>query len=94
MSPCVQFSDAGSDEALDALVRPGSEKRQGTKSREGGAPSVPRALWGLSRGVGLDEVGSKRPPQLLCLAGRVWMTAEAPGRERDRGQVRLLGVQS
>ena len=31
--------------------RPASEKRRGTKSREVGAPSVPRALWGFSRGV-------------------------------------------
>ena len=69
-----RFSDAGSDEALDALVRPGSEKRQGTKSREGGAPSVPQALWGFGRGVRLDEVGSRRPPQSLCLAGWVWVT--------------------
>jgi hypothetical protein len=28
----MQVSDAGSDEPLDALGRPGSKKRQGTKS--------------------------------------------------------------
>ena len=39
------------------LGRPASEKRQGTKSRQVGAPSVPRALWGFSRGVRLGEVG-------------------------------------
>ena len=38
------------------------------------APSVPRALWGFSRGVRLGEVGSERPPQSLCLAGWVWVT--------------------
>ena len=35
--------------ALDALGQPASEKRQGTKSREVGAPSVPQALWGFGR---------------------------------------------
>ena len=39
------------------LGRPASEKRQGTKSREVRAPSVPRALWGFSRGVRLGEAG-------------------------------------
>jgi hypothetical protein len=38
------------------LGRPASEKRQGTKSPEVGAPSVPRGLWGFSRGR-LGEVG-------------------------------------
>jgi hypothetical protein len=58
-----RFSDAGNDKARHMLGRPASEKRQGTKSREAGAPSVPRALWGFSRGVRLSEVGSKHPPQ-------------------------------
>ena len=31
-----RFSDAGNDEAIHALWRPASEKRQGTKSREVG----------------------------------------------------------
>ena len=30
---CVGFSDAGNDVTLHALMRPASEKRQGTKSR-------------------------------------------------------------
>ena len=33
---CVGFSDAGNDVTLHALMRPASEKRQGTKSREVG----------------------------------------------------------
>jgi hypothetical protein len=49
------------------LGRSASEKRQGTKSREVGAPSVPRALWGFGRGVSLDEVGSRR--RLVALRG-------------------------
>ena len=35
-------------EGIHALLRPASEKRQGTKSREVGAPVVPRALWDLA----------------------------------------------
>ena len=31
---CAGFSDAGNDGAIDALMRPASEKRQGTKSRK------------------------------------------------------------
>src|SRR6267378_2867106 len=38
------------------LGPPASEKRRGTKSREVGAPSVPRALWGFSRGVRLGRL--------------------------------------
>ena len=38
------------------LGRPASEKRRGTKSRGGGAPSVPRALWGFGRGVRLGRL--------------------------------------
>jgi hypothetical protein len=33
---CVGFSDAGNDVTFHALMRPASEKRQGTKSREVG----------------------------------------------------------
>src|SRR5215813_7509539 len=55
------------------LGRPASEKRQGAKSREVGAPSVPRALWGFSRGVRLGEAG-RSTRQFLCLAGWVWLT--------------------
>ena len=47
------------------LGRPASEKRRGTKSREVGAPSVPRALWGFSRGVRLGEVGQSARPIAL-----------------------------
>ena len=47
------------------LGRPASEKRQGMKSREVGAPSVPRALWGFSRGVRSGEVGQSARPVAL-----------------------------
>jgi hypothetical protein len=59
--------------------RPASEKRQGTKSRGSGAPVVPRALWGFSRGVRLGRVGRNCPPRWLCLPGEVWMTGGTRG---------------
>jgi len=37
-----------------------------TKSSENGAPSVPRRLWGISRGLQFGEVGQSGPPQSLC----------------------------
>ena len=37
------------------LKQPASEKRQGTKSRDGDCGVVPLALWGYSRG--LERVG-------------------------------------
>jgi hypothetical protein len=40
---------------IDALGRPASEKRQGTKSRRVGHPAVPLALWGFGRGVRAGE---------------------------------------
>jgi hypothetical protein len=39
-----RFSDAGNDEARHTVGRAASEKRQGTKSREVGAPPVPLAM--------------------------------------------------
>jgi hypothetical protein len=51
------------------LGRPACEKRQGTKSREAGAPSVPRAVWGFSRGVRLGEGG--RAPAPISLPRRM-----------------------
>jgi hypothetical protein len=59
--------------------RPASEKRQGTKSRGSGAPVMPRALWGFSRGVRLGRVGRNCPPRWLCLPGEVWMTGGTRG---------------
>ena len=64
-----RFSDAGNGEARHTLGRPASEKRRGTKSREVGAPPVPRALWGFSRGVRLGEVGQSARP--IALPGRM-----------------------
>jgi hypothetical protein len=48
------------------LGRPASKKRQGTKSREVGAPSVPRALWGFSCGVRLGEAGQSTRPNFFA----------------------------
>jgi len=44
ISVFVQVFGCRHDEAIHAVRRPASEKRQGTKSRESGAPAVPRAL--------------------------------------------------
>jgi hypothetical protein len=52
-----RIPDAGNDEAIHALGRPASEKRQGTKSRRVGHPAVPLALWGFGRGVRVGEAG-------------------------------------
>src|SRR5207249_4310397 len=50
---CAGFSDAGIDKASRALVRPASEKRQGTKSREVGHRRC-RELYGdLGTGEGI-----------------------------------------
>jgi hypothetical protein len=38
----------------------------------GSALVVRRALWGFSRGVGLEEVGQKRLPRAVCC--RRWMS--------------------
>ena len=56
-----------------------SEKRQGTKSREGGALSVPPALWGFGLGVRLGEVGSNWPLQSVSLKRPVWVTGGTSG---------------
>jgi len=43
MSPSVQVFGRRDDETIDALMRPATEKRQGTKSREVGR-EVQRAM--------------------------------------------------
>src|SRR6516225_10189985 len=47
------------------------------------APSVPRALWGFSRGVRLGKVGSNCRWPSHCLAGWVWTTGGASVAEAD-----------
>ena len=70
-----RFSDAGNDEAIDALMRPAAEKRQGTKSRKVIHPMVQRALWGFDLGVSCEEAGLKQSSDLLscrsleCVSG-------------------------
>jgi hypothetical protein len=56
------------------LGRPASEKRRGTKSREVGAPSVPRALWGFGPRHQVGRGYIKAPP-VAFRAGWVWVTA-------------------
>ena len=55
------------------LGRPASEKRRGTKSREVGAPSVPRALWGFGPRHQVGRGCIKAPP-VAFRAGWVWVT--------------------
>src|SRR5882672_3282882 len=54
MSAVVQVFGRRHDEAIHALRRPASEKRQGTKSREVWHPAVQRVLWGSYVGGDLD----------------------------------------
>ena len=66
---CAGFSDAGNDGPIDALMRPASEKRQGTKSRKVVHPTVQRTLWGFGRDVTRGEDGPKRTIwSLFCKA--------------------------
>jgi hypothetical protein len=51
-----RFLDAGDDEALNPLMRR-VQKAPRHEIAVGGAAAVPQALWGLSHGVWLGEVG-------------------------------------
>jgi len=53
MSPVVQVFGRRDDETEDALKRPATKKRQGTKSRAVGY-WLAQALWGLHVGAALD----------------------------------------
>ena len=72
-----------------AMTRPatGSETGVGKAPRHEiageWAPSVPRGLWGFSRGVRLGKVGSNCPRPSRCLAGWVWTTGGAGVAEAD-----------
>jgi hypothetical protein len=72
------------------LGRPASEKRRGTKSREVGAPSVPRALWGFGPRHQVGRGCIKAPP-VAFRAGWVWVTGwnEYGGRCPTGSAVRL-----
>ena len=56
-----RFSDAGNDETLDALGRPASEKRQGTKSRWVGHRRCSGLYGELALGCGC---GSREPQKI------------------------------
>jgi hypothetical protein len=80
------------------LGRPASEKRRGTKSREVGAPSVPRALWGFGPRHQVGRGYIKAPP-VAFRAGWVWVTAGTntagvarQGRRCDCGPICQLAV--
>jgi hypothetical protein len=60
MSGCVQVFGRRHHGTIHGLRRPASEKRQGTKSRWVGHPSVPRALWGFGRVVRASEIWRQR----------------------------------
>jgi hypothetical protein len=70
-----RFSDAGNDGAIGALMRPASEKRQGTKSRTVMHPKVQRTLWGFGGGVDCEEFELKQSNDflscrlLVCVSG-------------------------
>ncbi|MGB7097393.1 MAG: hypothetical protein WBD95_01310, partial [Xanthobacteraceae bacterium] len=53
-----RFLGRRDDVTLHSLMRPASEKRQGTKSRWVGHPAVQQALWGLHVGA-VDGIGSR-----------------------------------
>src|SRR4249920_2949267 len=69
LATAVPTAIAGKHRTIHALERPASEKRQGTKSRGVGAPTVPRTLWGFRRGFWLAEVGAVRSARSLELEG-------------------------
>src|SRR5882762_10306637 len=52
-------------------TRSGGRRLKSAKARNRGkwAPSVPRALWRFSRGVGLGDVGSKAPARNRFIGG-------------------------
>ena len=56
---CAGFSDAGMT-MLPCAVATGVREAPRHEIAGSGAPTVPRALWGFGRGVGLEEVGPKR----------------------------------
>src|ERR1700681_4223562 len=72
-SAFVQVFGRRDDYTINALLRPASKKRQGTKSREVCAGAVPRALLGVCRGLGLAVVSLKWSPRLAC--GEPWSHA-------------------
>ena len=64
-----RFSDAGSEEVSTCS---GGRRLKSAKARnrgKWGAPSVPRALWGFSRGVRLGEVGQSACPNRVASQG-------------------------
>src|SRR6267378_1081622 len=83
MSACVQVFGRRHDEAIHALRRPASEKRQGTKSREVWHPAVQRVLWGSYVGGDLDGGRGASTRRRACAharePGRVqWTSSRSP----------------
>jgi hypothetical protein len=62
----VQVFGRRHDEAIDALMRPATEKRQGHEIAMERVVAVPRALWGFGRGGWLGEFGLQLLGRSLC----------------------------
>jgi hypothetical protein len=62
----VQVFGCRRDESMGALMRPATEKRQGTKSRWVMQRRCRGRLWGFSRGDGVIHSGLKRLERSLC----------------------------
>ena len=63
-----RFWDAGDDEAGHRFEDRRLKSAEARNRGKLGAPSVPRALWGFSRGVRLGEVGQSARPN--CFASQ------------------------
>src|SRR5712672_1290185 len=93
MSVTVQVFGRRHDEAIHALRRPASEKRQGTKSREVWQPAVQRVLWGSYVGGDLDGGRGASTRRRACAhagePGRVqWTSRRAYGiHQRSVGEL-------
>ncbi len=95
MSVLVQVFGRRHDEAIHALRRPASEKRQGTKSREVWHPAVQRVLWGSYVGGDLDGGRGASMRRCACAhagePGRVQWTSRRAYGIHQRAVGELMG---
>src|SRR5258708_7607591 len=91
----VQVFGRRHDEAIHALRRPASEKRQGTKSREVWHPAVQRVLWGSYVGGDLDGGRGASTRRRACAharkPGRVQWTSRRAYGIHQRAVGELMG---
>ena len=94
-SQFVQVFGRRHDEAIHALRRPASEKRQGTKSREVWHPAVQRVLWGSYVGGDLDGGRGASTRRRACAhagePGRVQWTSRRAYGIHQRAVGELMG---